>query len=93
MGTVFSEAYIAQVLTRSQDDHDEIRLLITSYMVHHSMIQLLNLHAFWTQMKQWKISEANENAVLNLWATEMEVIAAAPMLSTTIYHPGPYSNG
>ena len=33
-------------------------------MVHNSMIQLLNLHAFWTQMKQWKISEANENAVL-----------------------------
>ena len=46
MGPVFSEANIAQVLTKSQDDHEEVRLLVTSYMAHNSMIQFRNLHAF-----------------------------------------------
>ena len=42
---------LSQVLTGSQDKHKEVRLLVTSYMVHNCTI--LNLHVYWTQMKQW----------------------------------------
>ena len=39
MGTFFfSEAYVAHVLTGSQDDNKEVRLLVTSYMAHSFMI-------------------------------------------------------
>ena len=34
----FSEAYVAHVLTGSQDDNKEVRLLVTSYMAHSFMI-------------------------------------------------------
>ena len=82
MGTVFFFQRLDQVLTGSQDDHEEVRLLVTSYMAHNSMILEVAciLDPIETTGKYLKRTRMQS---LNVWATEMEIIAAASMLSTT----------
>ena len=83
MGTVVQKP-IAQVLTGPQDDHEEVRLLVSSYMAHNCMIPEVACildpnETMESYLKQTRMLS------LNMWATEMESIAAASMLSATIY--------
>ena len=72
---------IAQTLTGSQEDHDKIRLMITSFMMHNAskLSCLLDPHeSMEDYMQQTRMQS------LNVWATEVEIIAAATMLHTAI---------
>ena len=72
---------IAQTLTGSQEDHDEIRLMITSFMMHNAskLSCLLDPHESMEDYMQRTRMQS-----LNVWATEVEIIAAATMLHTAI---------
>ena len=75
---------IAQILTGSQDDHQEVRLLVTSHMSHNLTItdharlldpnETMEIYLMGTKMQS-----------IGEWATDVELSAAASMLSTTIY--------
>ena len=75
---------LAQVLTGSQDDHEEVRLLVTSYMAYNSMIHELACFLDPNETMDKYLKRMRMQS-MKVWATEMEIIAAASMLSTTIY--------
>ena len=87
---------IAQILTGSQDDHQEVRLLVTSHMSHNLTIthhaRLLDpnetMEIYLMRTKMQSIGE---------WATDVELSAADSMLSATIYtfspNGGTYTSG
>ena len=83
-GNCFFRA-ISQVLTGSQEDHQEVRALVTSYMLENAtsnkMVSAL-LGSMTTMMQYLKKTKMCN---LSVWATEMEIIATASMLHTTIY--------
>ena len=89
MGTVFFRS-LAQVLTGSQDDHEEVRLLVTSYMAHNSTIPELACFLDPNETMDKYLKRMRMQS-MKVWATEMEIIAAASMLSTTIYYFSPSS--
>ena len=75
---------LSQVLTGSQDVHEEVRLLVTSFMEHNATIpefagMLVSNESMEQYLKRTKMQS------LNTWATEMEIMSAVAMLNTTIY--------
>ena len=80
---------LAQVLTGSQDDHEEVRLLVTSYMAHNSTIPELACFLDPNETMANKYLKQTRMQFLKVRATEIEIIAAASMLSTTIYCSSP----
>ena len=83
-GNCFFRA-ISQVLTGSQEDHQEVRALVTSYMLENatSNKMLSALLGSMTTMMQYL--KKTKMCNLSVWVTEMEIIATASMLHTTIY--------
>ena len=76
-------------LTGSQEDHQEVRALVTSYMLENaaSNKMLSALLGSMTTMMQYL--KKTKMCNLSVWATEMEIIATASMLHTTIYEYSP----
>jgi len=74
---------IAQTLTGSQEDHDEIRLLITSFMLHNATLPTLTCLLHSNESMEDYMQRTRMQS-LNVWATEVEIIAAATMLHTAI---------
>ena len=72
---------IAQTLTGSQEDHDEICSMITFFMMHNAskLSCLLDPHKSMEDYMQRTRMQS-----LNVWATEVEIIAGATMLHTAI---------
>ena len=75
---------VSLAVTGSQEFHEELRLLITTYMIHKSTDPMLSSlgspdGSMESYMKQSRMQ------TLGTWATELEVIAAASLLNTTIY--------
>ena len=75
---------VSLAVTGSQEFHEELRLLITTYMIHKSTDPMLSSHrspdgSMESYMKRSRMQ------TLGTWATELEVIAAASLLITTIY--------
>ena len=76
------------VLTGSQDYHQEVRLLITTYMIDNTgNPQLSSLIKDGERMENY--IEQSKMQLLGTWATEIEIIASALLLQTTIYVYGP----
>ena len=87
---------VSLAVTGSQEFHEELRLLITTYMIHKSTGPMLSSlgspdGSVESYMKRSRMQ------TLCTWATELEVIAAASLLNTTIYTYMPnvekHSNG
>ena len=72
---------IAQTVTGSPEDHDEIHLIITSFMMHNAskLSCPLDPHELMEEYMQRTRMQS-----LNVWATEVEINAAATMLHTAI---------
>ena len=75
---------VSLAVTGSQEFHEELRLLITTYMIHKSTDPILSSlgspdGSVESYMKRSRMQ------TLGTWATELEVIAAASLLNTTIY--------
>ena len=71
--TVFFRA-LAHVITGSQEDHYEIRLLITSCMSHHASKLSCYLRDKETMIGYLRRTQME---IPKVWATEVEIIAAA----------------
>ena len=74
---------VSLAVTGSQEFHEELRLLITTYMIHKSTDPILSSlgspdGSVESYMKRSRMQ------TLGTWATELEVIAAASLLNTTI---------
>ena len=76
---------ISQVLTGSQEDHQEVRALVTSYMLENanSNKMLSALLGSMTTMMQYL--KKTKMCNLSVWATEMEIIATASICCTLQY--------
>ncbi|KAL5517819.1 hypothetical protein EMCRGX_G003442 [Ephydatia muelleri] len=71
-------------VTGSQEFHEELHLLITTYMIHKSTDPMLSSlgspdGSMESYMKRLRVQ------TLDTWATELEVIAATSLLNATIY--------
>ena len=76
------------VLTGSQDYHQEVRLLVTTYMIDNTgNLQLSSLIKDGERMENY--IEQSKMQLLGTWATEIEIIASALLLQTTFYVYGP----
>ena len=76
------------VLTGSQDYHQEVRLLVTTYMIDNTgNPQLSSLIKDGERMENY--IEQSKMQLLGTWATEIEIIASALLFQTTIYVYGP----
>ena len=71
---------ISLVVTGSQDFHQELRLLITTHMIHTSKNSLESSDE---SMEQYM--KRSRMQCLGVWATEVEIIAAASLLNAPIY--------
>ena len=67
------------VVTGSQDFHHEMRLLITTHMIHASKNLISSDESVEQYMKRTRMQS------LGVWASEVEIIAAASLLNSTIY--------
>ena len=75
---------VSLAVTGSQEFHEELRLLITTYMIHKSTdLMLSSLGSPDGSMESYM--KRSRMQTLGTWATELEVIAAASLLNTTIY--------
>ena len=75
---------VSLAVTGSQEFHDELRLLITTYMLHKSTNPMLSsLGSPDDSMESYM--KRSRMQTLGTWATELEVIAAASLLNTSIY--------
>ena len=79
---------IALAVTGSQQDHQEFRLLVTSFMMHNASSSKLACFLAENESIEQYIKRT-EMQSLGTWATEFEIIAAASLLRTTIYVFGP----
>ena len=75
---------VSLAVTGSQEFHEELRLLITTYMIQTSTNPMLSSlgspdGSMESYMKRSRMQS------LGSWAMEWEVIAAASLLNTTIY--------
>ena len=79
------ETAISQVLSGTHEDHQEVRALVTSYMLENatSNKMLSALLGSMTTMMQYL--KKTKMCNLSVWATGMEIIATASILHTTIY--------
>ena len=75
---------IALAVTGSQQDHQEFRLLITSYMIHNASSPKLTCFLARNESVEQYMKRTNMQS-LGTWATEFEIIAAASLLRTAIY--------
>ena len=76
------------VRTGSQDYHQEVRLLVTTYMIDNTgNPQLSSLIKDGERMENY--IEQSKMQLLGTWVTEIEIIASALLLQTTIYVYGP----
>ena len=75
---------IALAVTGSQQDHQEFRLLITSYMIHNASSPKLACFLARNESVEQYMKRTNMQS-LGTWATEFEIIAAASLLRTAIY--------
>ena len=83
-GNCFFFRSIALAVTGSQQDHQEFRLLITSYMMHNAPSPKLACFLAQNESVVQYMKHSNMQS-LGTWATEFEIIAAASLLRTTIY--------
>ena len=76
------------VLSGSQDYRQEVRLLVTTYMIDNmGNPQLSSLIKNGERMENY--IEQSKMQLLGTWATEIEIIASALLLQTTIHVYGP----
>ena len=76
------------MLIGSQDYHQEVRLLVTTYMIDNTgNPQLSSLFKDGERMENY--IEKSKMQLLGTWATEIEIIASTLLLQTTIYVYGP----
>ena len=75
---------IALAVTGSQHDHQQFRLLITSYMIHNASSPKLACFLARNESVEQYMKSTNMQ-LLGTWATEFEIIAAAFLLTTTLY--------
>ena len=80
-GNCFFRA-LAVLITGSQEDHVELRALITTYLSHNADQFSSYLKEHESIIQYLKISKMD---TLTVWATEIEIFAAAQMLQTSIY--------
>ena len=80
-GNCFFRA-LAFLITGSQDDHNELRLLTTTYMSH----QAASLSCYLKESEIMKsYLERTRMHCPTVWATEVEIFSAAQMLDTDIF--------
>ena len=84
-GNCFFRA-ISHALTGCQREHYEVRVMITSYMLHHASILLAYLR---NGQSMEEYMEESKMQSLKVWATEIEIYGAANMLETTIFTYAP----
>ena len=75
---------IAMILTGSQEYHEEMRLLITTYMTSNSSNEKLSSLLPQNQSMQTYIMQSKMQ-FLGEWATDLEITAASCWLNTKIY--------
>ena len=83
-GNCFFFRSIALAVTGSQQDHQEFRLLITSYIIHNASFPKLACFLAQNESVEQYMKRTNMQS-LGTWATEFEIIAVASLLRTTIY--------
>ena len=81
-GNCFFHA-IAQIVTGDQDDHNEMRLILTTYMMNNSNLPKLSGIVVHESMDQYLKRTKMQNP--KVWAMEVEIIATASLLCSTIY--------
>ena len=74
---------IAQIVTGDQDDHNEMRLIVIAYMMSNSNLPKLSGIVGHELMDQYVKRTKMQHPTV--WATEVEIIATASLLCTTIY--------
>ena len=79
-GNCFFRA-LAFVITGSQDEHQELRTMTTTYMQHMAGILSCYLDAHETMDEYLARTDIHS---LSVWATEVEIFAASNMLQTPI---------
>ena len=83
---------VSLAVTGSQEFHEELRLLITTYMIHKSTDPMLSsLGSPDGSMESYM--KRSRMQTLGTWATELEVIAAASLLNTYMPNVEKHSNG
>ena len=80
-GNCFFRA-LAFLVTGSQDDHIEFRTLITTYIAHNA--GLMSCYIGHSQSVNDYLQQTNMHSP-SVWATEVEIFAAANMLGTSIF--------
>ena len=75
------------VLTGSQDYHQEVRLLVTTYMIDNT--ENPQLSALLKMVKEWKTTLNSQRCSYWVHGQQTEIIASALLLQTTIYVYGP----
>ena len=81
-GNCFFHA-IAQIVTGDQDDHNEMQLILTTYMMNNSNLPKLSGIVVHESMDQYLKRTKMQNP--KVWAMEVEIIATASLLCSTIY--------
>ena len=76
---------VSLAVTGSQEFHEELRLLITTYMIHKSTDPMYSSSLGSPDGSVESYMKRSRMQTLGTWATELEVIAAASLLNTTIY--------
>ena len=72
---------LAFVITGSQDEHQELRAITTTYMQHKAGILSCYLNAYETMNEYLARTDMHSSSV---WATEVEIFAVSNMLQTPI---------
>ena len=76
METVSLEVCHLHVITGSQEFHQELRLLITTYMIHKSVFSPCMVSSYGSMEQYMKQSRMQS---LGVWATEVEITAAVSL--------------
>ena len=82
--TAFFRA-ISQVLTGSQEDHQEVRPLVTSYVLENATSNKMLSALLVSRITMMQYLKKTKMYNLSVCATDMEIIATAPMLHTTVH--------
>ena len=80
-GNCFFRA-VAQEITGRQEDHAELRVLVTSYMAHNPAELSCYLTSSETMGQYLRTTKMDQQKV---WATEIEIYGTANLLGTTIF--------
>ena len=74
-GNCFSRS-MSLVITGSQEFHQELRLLITTHMIHKSVFSPCKVSSYGSMEQYMKQSRMQS---LGVWATEVEITAAVSL--------------